>query len=104
MALGDVRTQIEVIDFERAIHLLERTEVKMRLAYIMSGGNKLTPYIHQVLNMLDKNKGRMPMFEIVQLLYHELDIEDVKKLISTMEDMHAVKKVITEDGKWLVKT
>ncbi len=104
MALGDLRTSIELIDFERAIHLLEKTEVKIRLAYIMTGGNKLTPYIHQVLNLLDTNNGQVKMATIVQMLYHELDIEEIKKLISTMEDMNEARKCRKEEEVWLVKT
>lgn len=103
MALGDLRQEIEVIDFTRAIHLLEKTEVKMRLAYVLSGANKLTPHIHQILNMLDKKGGKIKMSDVVQMLYHELDIEDIKKLISTMEDMNEAHKVRKEDVVWLVR-
>lgn len=103
MALGDLRTEMDVIDLERAIHLLERTEARMRLAYILNGGNKLTPYIHEVLNAIEAHGGKLPIHEVVQMLYTELDIDDVKKLMVTMEEMHVVRKELTGDKKCLVK-
>lgn len=103
MAIGDLRQVIEKSDIEKAVHLLEVTEKKMRLAYLVAGNNKLAPFIHQVLGILDTNDNRIAMTELVRILSSDLDIDDIRKLISTLQDMDEAKLVAKSGEKWLVR-
>ena len=103
MAIGDVRQKIDKIDIERSIHLLELTEKKMRLAYIIAGNNKLAPFIHQVLNILESNANKIPMTQLIRILSPDLDIDDIRKLISTLQDMDEVRLVAKDKEKWLIR-
>ena len=104
MALGDMRMTITKIDFDRALDILSRTEKKMRLAYVIASSNKLAPYIHQVLNLLDEHGGKIKSKELVRLFIQEMDNEEIKRLVSTLEDMDAAKRYRDKEGSWIIKT
>ncbi len=103
MALGDLRQQITKLDLEMAIDFLNKTEKKMRLAYIIAGSNKLAPFIQQVLTILLEHKGKIEMKELIRVLCNDLDIEDIRKLVQTLEDMDEAKMMTKGGEKWLVK-
>jgi hypothetical protein len=103
MAIGDMRQVIDTVDLERAIYLLECTEKKMRLAYLIAGSNKLAPFMHQVMNILEKTNGMVKMTELIRILSTDLDIDDIRKLISTLQDMDEVKLVAKSGEKWLAR-
>jgi hypothetical protein len=103
MAIGDMRQVIDTVDLERAIYLLENTEKKMRLAYLIAGSNKLAPFMHQVMNILEKTNGMVKMTELIRILSTDLDIDDIRKLISTLQDMDEVKLVAKSGEKWLAR-
>lgn len=103
MAIGDIRQRITITDLERAIHILEWTEKKMRLAYLIAGSNKLSPFIHQVIKILDDNNGRFEMTQLVRTLSTDIDIDDIKKLISTLQDMDEARVLSKGGQKWLIK-
>lgn len=103
MAIGDLRQKITKLDIERSIHLLEVTEKKMRLAYIIAGANKLAPYIHQILTILEQNNGQIPVQDIVRTFCHELNLDDIRELMTTVEDMGEAKRIKEGKKAWLRK-
>lgn len=98
MAIGDSRREIEIIDLERAIHLLERTEEYMRTAYIIAGGNPLAPFIQQARKMLEANNGKLPISSLVRAFYTDLGSVEFKSMLETMQDM-GMTKVVSENKK-----
>lgn len=87
MAIGDVRQKIDVVDIERAVHILGEIEPKLRLAYAISGSNKLAPHIYKVTSMLQENGGSMEAKDLVRSFYQDLSHEEIKDLMKTLEDM-----------------
>ena len=91
MAIGDSRHSIEIVDFERAIHLMEWTEEHMRTAYIIAGGNPLASYIQQTKQMLATNNNIMSMSSLVRAFYTDLGSVELKSMIETMVEMKMVR-------------
>ena len=87
MALGDLRQIITVKDLQRAIHIIIRTEEKMRMAYMISGANKLAPYVPRILAMIDSLGGKAALSELISAVYTELTSEEFKSLLSMMYQM-----------------
>lgn len=104
MAVGDVRQEITADDIKRAIHMLDSIEPKMRLAYVVSGANKLAPYIHKVITILEERGGSIEMFKLMRMFYQDINIEEVKELVSTVVDMGEARREKDSSGtRWLVK-
>lgn len=103
MALGDMRQEIHEKDMEAAVDILTWTEKKMRLAYIIAGNNKLAPYIYQVQTILEDNGGKIQIKELMRILTNDLDIEDIRKLLSTLEGMDEAVTKSARGEKWLIK-
>lgn len=103
MALGDLRQEITKLDIERSIYILESIEKKMRLAYVIAGNNKLAPYIHQVVRAIDEKGGRIAISELIRMLYQDMDRDEIRNLIATMEDMGEAKRKREGDVTWLVR-
>lgn len=104
MALGDSRQEIYEEDMKRAINILDEIEPKMRLAYAISGNNKLSPYIHRILNIIDDHGGKVGISKLMQMFSQDLSLDEFKELSSTVIEMGKAKKMRDESGKyWLVK-
>lgn len=87
MALGDMREEVETIDVERAIHLLEKIDTRIRLAYMMAGANPHTTQINRILKVLNANGGRTSMKKLARMLHNDVTIDDFKSIISQIEEM-----------------
>lgn len=88
MAIGDGRDTVEVLDFERAIHLITETEKYMRKAYVIAGTNPHAAHIHHIVSMLRATPGqRMLLQDIVRAVYTEISSSDFKVIIEQMESM-----------------
>jgi hypothetical protein len=104
MAIGDLRQEITELDIKRSVDLLDWTEKKMRLAYVIAGANKLAPYIHQIISIMESNGGKMDVQEVVRTFCHELSIDEIRELMTTVEDMGEAKRVKEGRKTWLEKT
>lgn len=99
MALGDERKEIDVIDLERALNILERTEVKMRNAYLIAGSNKLAPFVSRVINILEQGEGKVNMKDLLRSLYTDMCIEEIRSLLDQMEEMGFARRVQDSKGQ-----
>lgn len=109
MALGDCRTEILVIDFQRALHLLDKTDRKLKLFYSVSGTNKYALYITRIINILDNYGGQFPLRKIAMMLSSNLTGEEIASIIKQLNLMGVAKietikgtsylKRLTEDDK-----
>jgi hypothetical protein len=103
MALGELRTTIKPIDFERAVRLLERTERKMRMTYVLAGANPLAIYVSRIINMLDLRTTPIPIRELMELFYTELTPDQFKLVLRTIADMEIASTVLIKDSYYLEK-
>lgn len=91
MAIGDGREQIEKIDFERTFHLFKITELRMRTAYTLSGQNKYTQYILQIIEKLAEAGGVLDAADVIKMIATDVDNYGVKEIFALMEDMSIIK-------------
>ena len=103
MAVGDLRKEITVVDFERAIHILDRIEPRMRTAILLSGANRIAPYVQKAVALLDARGGEMPIKDVVRAFYTELNKDQFKELIELLEDLGYAETRVSGGKKFLVR-
>ena len=103
MAIGDDRTEIAVKDLERSIYLLDEIEPKLKLGLLLSGGNKLVPYIQRVKMFLDKPPHKINIKDLIRKFYSELSKEQFKEVLEFTEDLGYGKVVIESGKRYLVR-
>lgn len=103
MAIGDGRTEIAVKDLERSIYLLDEIEPKLKLGLLLSGGNKLVPYIQRVKMFLDKPPHKINIKDLIRKFYSELSKEQFKEVMEFTEDLGYGKVVIESGKRYLVR-
>jgi len=105
MAIGDDRDEIDVIDLERCLHLLGKTEEFMRLAYAAAGTNSQATHIHHILTMVRAQPdGRMALKEVVRATYTEIDANTMRGILETMESLGYLKQVMVGPVRYLEVT
>ena len=94
MCIGDGRDEITVLDYERAINLFTLTDKDMRIAYQLTGSNKLAPYMQRMISLLDNNKGKILLIDAARIFTPDLAYYDFKNLINALiyNDEIEVKK------------
>ncbi len=97
MALGDCRTTVKKVDYQRALHLLEVTEKKMRMVHLLTGGNRFVPHISRMQQILDSNGGKVKMKDLMRMFFHNLTSEEFKAVIMQLESMGVAKKAADRD-------
>lgn len=103
MALGDGRMTIEVLDYERALDLLERTEKKMRMVYLLTGGNRYVHHISRIQHILEANKGKVKMRDLMRMFFQDLNMEEFKGIIAQLDYMGIAKKENRDGVLYLVE-
>lgn len=101
MALGDMRTEVETIDVERALDLLEKIDSRLRLAYMMAGTNPHASQINRVLKVLEANKGLTSMKKLARMLRNDVTIDDFKSIISQIQEMGYARQRKVKDEWYL---
>jgi len=98
LALGDLRTTVTVDDIKTALDIFDRTEAKMRLAFIASGRNRLAYVATRIVELLLSSGGKMKLSDVVQRFYHEVDANDMKQILLMLEQMKVARRV-SEGGE-----
>jgi hypothetical protein len=97
MALGDIRKRVEVIDYERALKIFSATDYDMRLAYQLTGANRLAPHMYRVVAILDSNKGKMPVMELARIFTPDLAYFDFQRVCQSL--IHSGEAELEKDDK-----
>ena len=84
MTLGDCRKVMEVIDLQRAIHILNAAEVKLSTFYREVGSNKFGMYLERIKNILNE-VGAVPTRKITAMLSSNLTSEEIVSVLRTLK-------------------
>ena len=90
LAASDLRKDITIDDVKRSIHIFTETEKKMRLAFLIAGANKLAVFIPRILALVNENDGKVALRDVVAAVHTDLDPDQFKAVLSTMESMEMV--------------
>jgi len=105
MALGDARTEVQVVDLERAFDLLDEVDKRIRLAYMMAGANPYAVHINRVLKILESSEsGSVNLKQIARMLRTDLDVEGFRSVIEQIETMGYAIQTKRKNGWYLEKT
>jgi len=104
MAVGDLRQEITVSDLERAIHILNKIEPRMRTAILLSGANRIAPFVQKAVALLEARGGEMPIKDVVRAFYTELNKDQFKELMELLEDLGYAETRVSRGKKCLVRT
>ncbi|HXK71947.1 MAG TPA: hypothetical protein PLQ68_04505 [Clostridia bacterium] len=99
MAVGDLRKIIQKIDFERAIDLFKMTEKRLRMSYLIAGGNKLAQYVYKIQGLLKDNGGKLYTKDLMKMFYTDLNPADFKICLQTLVEMNEIELVQEKSTK-----
>jgi hypothetical protein len=92
MAIGDGRFQVEKIDYVRALHLLHKTEKKLKMVHLLTGGNKYVHHMSRIQHILEANGGKVPMRDLMRMFFQDLTMEEFKAIITQLDFMDIATK------------
>jgi hypothetical protein len=99
VAMGDRRSELLPIDFQRALAIFAATEKKLRTAFLIAGGNRLAPHILRVKAILEAQGGKALLKTIYNVLHTELDPTEFKTVLQTLIETEYAKVIRGDDNK-----
>ncbi len=88
-------------DFDRALAILKRTEVKMPFTFSGMGKFKDSDVMHRVMTTVKYN-GQMDLAELQRRFYQDVDKDALGKILDTLEAMKFIEIVYGEGKKTIV--
>jgi hypothetical protein len=102
MALGDLKTTIDAQDLKRAIHILDKVDPKLRLAYMMAGANPYAIHINRTLKVIEANEGKVSIKTVARMLRGDLDNDGFKSVIEQIETMGYARQIL-KGKEWFLE-
>jgi len=102
LAASALRMAIGIDDIKRSIAIFAETEKKMRLAFLVAGANKLAVFIPRILAIVNENDGVVPLRDVVAAVHTDLDPDQFKSVLKTMESMEMVASKSVEGKTHLI--
>lgn len=92
---------IEFEDIERGLRILEETEKSMHLALSGVGKSDIASAVSYVLQVLAV-EDEVTQSQLMKILYHDVDVDDMKKVIATLITMGKVDYEPVREGKNII--
>lgn len=98
LALSELKLLISELEINAAIELISRIEYNMKFIYMSAGNSKYSEVYLKLLNAVNIT-GSIEYSELLKFFMRDMDHEEFEKLISMMERLKYLKRVIHTNPK-----
>jgi len=90
IALGNKRMRMIANDVKMALDIFDLTEPALKVCYMLTGSNKLAPFVRALLRIVLDAGGEMNYVKILQHFYNDITTDELAQVLSLLRNMNLI--------------